>query len=104
MAYNVVVSRRVDAMLLEHISFLANVSLSAAKRFRSDYATILERLADNPFQFPVEHDLNLPEGAYRKALFFKRYKAVFLVENNTVYLDAVVDCRQNFNEEMERHS
>ncbi len=104
MPYTVIISRRVDMMLLKHISFLAKVSLPAAKRFRNDYSAILKRIADNPFQFPIETDLNLPEGIYRKALFSKRYKAIFMVEKNTVYLDAVVDCRQNFEEEMERHS
>lgn len=104
MTYTVIVSRRVDSMLLKHISFLAKVSLPAARRFRNDYSTVLKRISDNPFQFPIEADLNLPEGIYRKALFSKRYKAIFWVEKSTVYLDAVVDCRQNFDEEMERHS
>lgn len=103
MAYTVIISRRVDAMLLKHISFLTNVSLSATKRFRNDYAAILKRIADNPFQFPIETDLNLPEGVYRKALFSKRYKAIFQIEETVIYLDAIVDCRQNFDEEMERH-
>lgn len=104
MAYTLVIARRVDEMLLHHIAFLSRVNLPAAKKFRNDYAVILRRLAENPFQFPVETDLNLPEGAYRKALFAKRYKAIFLVEKKTVYLDAVIDCRQEFDEEMERHS
>lgn len=104
MAYTLVIARRVDEMLLHHIAFLSRVSLPAAKKFRNDYAAILRRLAESPFQFPVETDLNLPEGAYRKALFAKRYKAIFLVEKKTVYLDAVIDCRQEFDEEMERHS
>jgi hypothetical protein len=28
-------------------------------------------------------------------IFSKRYKAIFTVEQETVYLDAVVDCRMN---------
>ena len=56
---------------------------------------LLERLEQNPMQFPVEEDLNLPSGQYRSALFAKRYKAVFMVEGSTVYLDAVLDCRQD---------
>ncbi len=104
MANTLVISRRVDEMLLRHIAFLSRVSLPVAKKFRNDYAVILRRLAENPFQFPVETDLNLPEEAYRKALFARRYKAVFLVEKTTVYLDAVIDCRQEFDDEMERHS
>ena len=93
MANTLVISRRVDEMLLRHIAFLSRVSLPVAKKFRNDYAV-----------FPVETDLNLPEEAYRKALFARRYKAVFLVEKTTVYLDAVIDCRQEFDDEMERHS
>ena len=50
---------------------------------------------ENPFQYPVDTDPNLPEGMYRKALFSRWYKALFIVENKTVYLDAVVDCRQS---------
>ena len=91
-------------MLLKHISFLAKVSLPAAKRFRNDYSAILKRIADNPFQFPIETDLNLPEGIYRKALFSKRYKAIVMVEQFTVYWDAVVDCRRDCDDDLERHS
>ena len=93
--YKVIAASRVDSQLVRHISFLARVSLPAAKRFRRDFADILDRLEDNPFQFPPETDPNLPENLYRKALFARWYKALFVVENDTVYLDAVVDCRQS---------
>ena len=93
--YTVIAASRVDSQLLRHIRFLSQVSISAAKRFRREYAGILDRLEENPFQFPSETDPNLPENVYRKALFARWYKALFLVENDTVYLDAVVDCRQH---------
>ncbi len=93
--YKILFARRVDSQLLQHTEFLARVSLTAVKRFRNDFEKVLERLEDNPYQFPLETDLGLPEGLYHKALFSKRYKVLFSVEDNTVYLDAVVDCRQN---------
>lgn len=93
--YNIILSSRVDGMLMRHVSFLARVSLPAAKRFRAEFGELLKRIAENPFQFPVETDPNLPNGMYRKALFAKRYKALFTVEEKTVFLDAVVDCRQD---------
>lgn len=93
--YSIILASRVDHMLVQHVSFLARVSIPAAKRFRKEFADTLKQIAENPFQFPIDTDLNLPEGLYRKALFAKRYKALFLVENETVYLDAVVDCRQD---------
>ena len=92
--YQIILARRVDGMLLRHISFLARVSVPAAKKFRAEFAHLLERLEQNPMQFPVEEELNLP-SQYRSALFARRYKAVFMVEGSTVYLDAVLDCRQD---------
>ena len=56
---------------------------------------MLDALEENPFQFPVETEYELPAGQYRKALFYKRYKALFIVEGKNVYLDAVLDCRQD---------
>ena len=93
--YQIILARRVDGMLLRHVSFLARVSVPAAKKFRAEFAHLLERLEQNPMQFPVEEDLNLPSGQYRSALFAKRYKAVFTQRSTVVYLDAVLDCRQD---------
>ncbi len=95
MSFKVIVSGRVDRQLLQHVEFLSKVSVPAAKRFRAGYAQILERLEDNPFQFPAETDPNLPSGIYRQAFFEKRYKALFIIDGDSVFLDAVVDCRQN---------
>ena len=93
--YTVVTARRVDQQLMRHIQFLSRVSVPAAKRFRNEYADVLERLESNPLQFPLDTDPNLPDGLYHKALFARWYKALFLIEADCVYLDAVVDCRQS---------
>lgn len=95
MSYQVIVAQRAGAMLLSHVRFLSRVSLPAARKLRSEYARILQRLEDNPLQFPVCEDLSLPEDVYRQAIFAKRYKAIFMIEGSTVYLDAVLDCRQD---------
>ena len=94
MPFNVVLSDKVSEHLLQHIEFLSRVSIPAVKRFRRSFSDVLTRLSDNPFQFPFEMDPCLPEGMYRRALFSERYKALFLVSDTTVFLDAVVDCRQ----------
>lgn len=93
--YAVTVSRRADTMLISHARFLANVSVSAARELVKEFEKILDSLEENPFQFPVETEYELPPGQFRKALFYKRYKALFVVEDKTVYLDAVLDCRQD---------
>ena len=93
--YEVIVSRRADEMLVQHARFLARVSVPAAERMVSEFESVLDALEDNPYQYPVDNDYNLPKGAYRKALFCKWYKALFSVSGSKVYLDAVVDCRQD---------
>ena len=94
--YKIVVSSRVDHQLLTHFEFITRVSIPAARRFRDEYARILDDLEENPLQFPLDADPNLPEDIYHKAIFAKWYKALFMIDANSriVYLDAVVDCRQ----------
>ena len=91
--YEVIVSSQAEQMLTSHIAFLASVSVKAARRLRDAYAEVLDDLEENPFMFPPVEESGLPEG-YRKALFWKRYYAVFCVDDSTVYLDAVLDCRK----------
>ena len=95
--YIVVPSSRVDSQLLRHMEFISRVSIPAARRFRDEFAKVLDALEQNPIQFPPETDPYLPEGMYRKAFFAKWYKALFMIDsqNAVVYLDAVVDCRQS---------
>lgn len=93
--YAVIVSRNADQMLVRHTQFLARVSVPAARRMVREFASLLDALERNPLQFPLDEDYNLPQGVYRKALFSKWYKALFMIENERVYLDAVLDCRQD---------
>lgn len=59
-----------------------------------DFEAIICRLSENPYQFPSCDDPNLAD-TYRKAIFAKWYKIIFSVEDDTVYVDAVVDGRQS---------
>lgn len=91
--YTVIVSRRADMMLVKHAKFIARVSIPASRRFVHEFGLLLDTLEERPFSYPVEEDYGLPEG-YRKALFAKWYKAIFTVEGDKVYLDTVLDGRQ----------
>lgn len=93
-SYKIKVHPRVNGQLERHSEFIARVSRSAAVQFRSEFKKVMIRLAENPYQFPPYDLPDLPDGPYRKALFGKWYKAIFYVEEDTVYLDAVIDGRQ----------
>ena len=92
--YRIIIATRVKKQLLNHILFLSKVSIPAAKRMRNSFEEVLVRLKDNPFQFPLDQTFAKLGLSYRKALFDKRYKVLFLVEDDTVYIDSVIDCRQ----------
>lgn len=95
--YKVILSRRSDHMLITHTEFLAQVSLNAARRLLSDFQKAVQNLEDNPFQYPYADEWDapgIPLNTYRKCLFDGRYKALFLVEGKAVYIDAIIDCRQ----------
>lgn len=47
---------------------------------------MLKYQIDTSFDNPYE---------YRRVVFAKWYKCLFIVEGSTVYLDSVVDCRQD---------
>lgn len=92
--HRIIIAGKARVQLLNHISFLSKVSVPAARQLRDSFAVVLSRLKENPYQFPIDQvfsQLNLP---YRKALFDERYKVLFTVEDDVVFIDSVVDCRQ----------
>ena len=95
--YNVILSRRADGMLLFHTEFLARVSTVGARKLLAAFKKASGMLEDNPlvFAFADEADApGIPPETYRKCIFYERYKALFLVEDSNVYVDVIIDCRQ----------
>ena len=95
--YSVMLARRADGMLITHTEFLARVSPAAARRLLADFRKVTARISQNPYQFPYADESDapgIPLETYRKCLFDKRYKALFLIEGDIAYIDAVIDCRQ----------
>lgn len=92
--FKVIFDPALDQMLLQYTEFISRVSVPAAERFLDEFEAVIQRLSENPYQFPSCDDPNLAD-TYRKAVFAKWYKMIFSVEDNAVYVDAVVDGRQS---------
>lgn len=92
--FKVIFDPALDQMLLQHTEFISRVSVPAAERFLDEFEAVILRLLENPYQFPNCDDPNLAD-TNRKAVFAKWYKMIFPVEDDTVYIDAVVDGRQS---------
>jgi hypothetical protein len=99
--YSIVISEQAAEMLVSHARFLAQVSEAAAFRlitaFTKNIADLEIMPEANPW-LPTPPSLLqiVPEHKYRKLLFEKRYLMIYQVKGDMVYVDAVVDCRQDY--------
>lgn len=94
--YNVVISDEARQMLVSHARFLAQVSETAALRlievFQEKAKSLEQFLERNPWL----SDPLIPDGKYRKLLLENRYLLVYQIKKSKVYVDAVVDTRQDY--------
>jgi len=93
--FKVILSHEAELMLVEHMRFLANVSVPASKRFLASFKEAKKSLSAFPLSGPYEDEDLLPPETYRRYLFYGRYKILYEVGKNEIYIDAIVDCRQD---------
>jgi plasmid stabilization system protein ParE len=94
--YTVVISDEATQMLVSHARFLAQVSEHAAIRLVETFQVKVKSLEQFPERNPWLVDPLITSGKYRKLLLEKRYLLVYQTKENTVYVDAVVDSRQDY--------
>ena len=93
--YQVVVSERAASMLVESAAFLAQVSVAAADRLVDEYEKTINSLSEMPRRCPFFKAEEIPKNRYRYIIFEKRYCALFLIDGKTVYVDYVLDLRED---------
>jgi plasmid stabilization system protein ParE len=94
--YSVIVSDRARQMLAGHVRFLAKKSPTAAREVKNKLLQALRSLSTMPERFPFLHAEVIPPGKYHKMLIENRYLALYQIRDWTVYVDYIVDCRQNY--------
>ena len=92
----VVISDEATQMLISHARFLAQVNEHAAMRLIETFQVKTKSLEQFPERNPWLVDPLIPSGKYRRLLLEKRYLLVYLIKENTVLVDAVVDTRQDY--------
>lgn len=92
--FKLIVSQVADETMIGHAVFLAQVNEKNAENFIREYSKALKSIMKMPASFP---DFNEPEieDGYKKSLFFGRYLILFKVVEDLIYVDYVVDCKQN---------
>ncbi len=94
--YQVIVSDRFAEMLVNHVRFVAQVSRQAAEKLRKAIVKQIRTLEHMPQRnnwFNVEL---IQTNKYRKLVVEKRYLILYQIKDDCVYVDYILDCRQDY--------
>ena len=94
--YRLVVSRRAAYQLRDHAAFAAQLDERIALKLIDDYQEAAESLTYMPFRTPYLDSEMIPSGKYRKMLFGKWYLILYKIQDDTVYIEYVIDGRQDY--------
>jgi len=94
--YEVIVSDAALSMLDRHMDFLAKVSKNAAMKAKNEIISDMRSLRKNPERYPVYENQFIKEIRYRKMFSAKRYLIFYEITDTAVYVDYIVDCRQDY--------
>lgn len=92
----VIISDKAMSMLASHVRFLAQVSVNAAAKLKAELIKEMQSLDYMPEGYPWLNDEYIPPNKYRKKLVSKRYLLIYQIIDDTVYIDYVLDCRQDY--------
>ena len=95
--YKIVIDPAVNDRMYEHFEFLARVSADAANRLLESLLADIRLLKTMPFRNPSYNRPYLPVGKYRYMISSKRYRIIYQVDGNFVFVDDIQDCRQDEN-------
>jgi plasmid stabilization system protein ParE len=96
MTYKVIVSDRAKAMLGTHIKFLTGVNKEAAKRTKDKIIAELYSLQAMPQRFPFFNERYIIPNKYHKMFIEKWYLVIYQIKDDTVFIDYILDCRQDY--------
>ena len=92
--YTVVIAPAANDRMAEHIEFLARVNEEAANRLLETLLVGIRSLATSPYRNPLYQRNYLPIGKYRYLISGKRYRIVYQIDGDCVFVDDIEDCRQ----------
>ena len=93
--YTVVIDPAANDRMYDHFEFLARVSERASDKLLDGLIGDISSLEQMPYRNPVYDRPYLPKGKYRYMLSCKKYRIVYQIEGNNVFIDDIQDCRQD---------
>lgn len=94
--YKVIVSERAKQMLTTHMCFMAQVNKEAAKTKKKELLDAMRSLSYMPQRFPFFEETYIPANKYHKMFFTNWYLILYQIQDDTVYIDYILDCRKDY--------
>ena len=94
--YKVIVSDRTKRMLGTHICFMAQVNKDASKVKKQELMEAMHSLEHMPQRFPFFEEAYMPTNKYHKMFVAKWYLVLYQIQDDTVYVDYILDCRKDY--------
>ena len=94
--YKVIVSDKAKRMLGTHLRFIAQVNKKAADAKKKELMAAMRSLEYMPQRFPFFDEAYIPPNKYHKMYVPKWYLVLYQVKDETVYVDYVLDCREDY--------
>ena len=96
MKYKVIISDRAREMLGLHLRFLAQASRPAAEKLKKRFLEEMRSLQEMPQRYPFFNEHYIPANKYHKLYVENWYLVLYQIRDDTVYVDWIVDCRQDY--------
>ena len=94
--YKIIISDKARQMLAEQLRFLAQADKKAAIKKKKDIIKAIRSLDHNPKRYPFLEEPYLPHNKYHKMFVNNWYLVLYQIQDDTVYVDYIVDCRQEY--------
>ena len=94
--YTVIVSDRAKHMLGMHIRFMTQINKPAAAKIKEEIMNAMRSLQNMPYRFPFFNEPYIPVNKYHKMYVPKWYLILYQIQDNTVYVDYILDCREDY--------
>ena len=93
--YTVIIAPGANDKMYDHFAFLAKVSEDAANRLLDGLVEDIYSLEYMPYRNPVYDRPYLRKGKYRYMMSCGKYRIVYQIEGNIVFVDDIQDSRQS---------
>ena len=96
MQYKIIISAKAKEMLGMHIRFLAQINKTAATKLKNRLIEEIRSLWDFPQRYPFFNENYTPVNKYHKLYVENWYLVLYQIKDETVYVDWIIDCRQDY--------